>query len=90
MVLLIVANASLGRGAGIKAGFAERDITPDIGMEQTSTYYKAYHRTFHDPCKVRVADFDDGNQKIALVGIDALLVPRLVVLQARAERTASS
>lgn len=70
---------------GIKAGFAERDITPALGMEQPGGYGKAFHRTFHDPCKVRVALFDDGGNKIVLIGLDALAVPRSVVVSARAE-----
>lgn len=68
-----------------KAGFAVRDITPDIGMLESHAVARHFFKTFNDPCKLRVAVFDDGQRKVVLIGLDALMIPRSVVLQARAE-----
>src|SRR5438270_11832066 len=71
--------------AALTAAFAERDITPDLGMEVPGGYGKSFSKRIHDPCKARIAVFDDGKTLLALVGLDALVVPRHLVLDARAQ-----
>lgn len=85
LVVVMAGACPLVAQAGVRAGFAERDITPEVGMEVPGGYGKAFSKKIHDPCKARACVFDDGHQRIALVGLDALGVPRSLVLEARAK-----
>jgi neutral ceramidase len=67
----------------LKAGFAERDITPARGMQMDGNYLPDFVKGFHDKCKVRAAVFDDGTQRLALVGVDSIVMHRDVVEAAR-------
>ena len=85
LALAFVAAIPFTIRAEIRAAFAERDITPEVGMEVPGGYGKVFSTRIHDPCKVRASVFDDGQQSVALVGIDLLFITRSIVQETRAE-----
>jgi hypothetical protein len=67
----------------MKAGFFETDITPARGMERPGSYQKRYVESVHDPLKARASVFDDGQRRVALVGIDTCTIDERTVAEAR-------
>lgn len=88
--LCLIVVTAFARADGIKAGFADREVVPDIGMEVPGGYGKSFGKQIHDAPKVRAAVFDDGRHRVAIVGLDSLIIRRETALEARrriAERT---
>jgi hypothetical protein len=86
LVLVLFVSTSMAEpvpATPLKVGFAEADITPEPGMEKPGGYGKVFVKKTHDPCKARVAVFDDGKEKVVLIGIDTLAVWRKFTLDLR-------
>jgi len=79
--------ADRSKNPDMKAGFAERDITPDLPADRPEGigYGFPLAQGIHDRCKVRAAVFDDGTCRVALVSCDVESMLRSVVQNARAD-----
>lgn len=91
-IRLVTAQAVAGGAAlwareaprsAIKA-VAERDIIPEIGMREAHAEARHVFTAFRDRWKVWASIFGNGRPKLALIGLDALMVPHAVVREARA------
>ncbi len=60
----------------IRTGFASRDITAPVGAESPGSFIRRVNRGVLDPLEVTAAVIDNGARAVALVGVDALFVPR--------------
>jgi hypothetical protein len=67
----------------LKAGFAAIDITPEPGAEIPGGFGRLVAEGARDPLLAVAAVLSDGSATVALVGIDALALPRKVVEEAR-------
>ncbi len=67
----------------MQVGFASADITPALGREVPGGFTKSYRDNIHDPLLATAVVIGDGEQRVALVGLDNLSVKASVVRAAR-------
>ncbi len=67
----------------MKIGFSAANITPSYGMERPGGTGKAYNLGIHDECLASAAYIGDGEDAIAIVGLDTLSVTHSVCDAAR-------
>lgn len=59
---------------GLKAGFAEVDITPQLGTRKIGWLKEIIGDTVHSPLFARVAVFRNGDRQVAVVQLDTLFI----------------
>lgn len=67
----------------MQVGFSRADVTPSVGMEVPGSLTKRFVTAIHDPLYATAAVISDGDQRVALVGLDNLSVRASVVREAR-------
>ncbi len=72
----------------LRAGFARTDITPPVGAEVPGGFEKSFSKGVHDPLWVEAACFERAGEKLAVVGVDLIMIPAEVVSAARAQAEA--
>lgn len=91
MLILVAAEAMPEESAAhaddvasmLQAGFARRDVTPELGAEMPGGFNKHHATAVHDPLYVEAAWIGNGETSLALVGVDACMVPENCVAEAR-------
>lgn len=67
----------------VRAAFARRDITPAVGAEMPGGFGKHISQGVHDPLMTEACVITNGTTTLALVGLDACMVPDMVVAETR-------
>lgn len=67
----------------LQVGFASVDITPPIGAEMPGGFEKRYNVGVHDPLHAHAMLVDDGERRLAVVGVDCLSLKHSTVQKAR-------
>ena len=76
-------SATVVQAAGLQAGAAMSNITPEIGQEIIGGFVPYPSKHIHDELHARCLVLDDGKTKLALVVCDLLGIQRVVSTEAR-------
>ncbi|UKJ07637.1 neutral/alkaline non-lysosomal ceramidase N-terminal domain-containing protein [Solitalea lacus] len=80
MKILAALQPQKGYGSQLKCGWSKKNITPDFKVHIAGYgVRKKDYDSVHDSIFVRTMVFDNGLQKVALVSLDLMIVPPLVV-----------
>ena len=88
-----VAHGAAGRnaGKGLRAGAAAVDITPKVlPVISSGGFLEATTDTVHDPLYARGLVLDDGGERVAVVVVDTLMMPRELVDGVKREASAAT
>ncbi len=85
LALCILAGEALvaAEGRTFRAGAAVGDITPDLGAIIIGGFSPTPAKHVHDPLQVRALVLDDGAQRLAIVVVDNIGLPREVCDEAK-------
>ena len=72
----------------LRAGFARTEVTPTVGMEIPGGFAKNFSTGVHDPLWVEAAYFTDGTVRLAVVGVDLIVIPFDMAAAARQQAEA--
>jgi hypothetical protein len=75
LLILLLAVPLVAAAAELRVGFAEKDITPEVGADKPAVWLAGYGfgrkaTGVHDPLMARAVVLSDGRSKIALVSVD--------------------
>jgi neutral ceramidase len=84
MTILVLMVFVTGVSASpLMAGFARVDITPEPGCEMPGGFNKNFAKEVHDPLFAEAAVLFSPETALAVVGVDALMIPDDVIAEAR-------
>lgn len=82
-IIVLLSFAVSVSASPLAAGFARIDITPEAGCEMPGGFNKNFAKGVHDPLFAEAAVLVNQETALAVVGVDALMIPDEVIAEAR-------